>query len=140
MVYIHRGTLQTNCVIDVSPGICSGLVSATRRPFDINNSFSIRSAPNKVKYFENTNWRHFRWNILHRAYIGWSNNQMLPRAENSRCLYIQYIFFLRWYCMSGVCAISFNNDKWNYSRVQGLAHVSSCLVQARGVFSKIFSW
>ena len=55
----------------------------------------MRSAPNKAKYFEYANSGYFHWIILLRAYILVDpNNRLLSLADDSRCLYIQYIVLL----------------------------------------------
>ena len=98
--------------MDVSPRISSSPVSpATRYPFRINNSFSMWSTPNKAKYFEYANSEYFHWIILLKAYIGWSEQSTAVTCWGFKVFVYSIQSFIRWCCMSSICATSFSNGK-----------------------------
>ena len=61
---------RTAVSTDLLSRISSSPIPTTRCLFAINDSFSMRSAPNKAKYFGNANSGYFHWIILLRAYSG----------------------------------------------------------------------
>ena len=69
------------------------------------------STPNKAKYFGNANSGYFHWIILLRAYIGWSEQSNPVSSWGFKVFVYSIQSFVRWCCMSGVCATSFNNGK-----------------------------
>ena len=97
--------------IDVSPRILSIPAPATTCPFSINNSFSMWSAPNKVKYFGNANSGYFHWIFL-RVYIGW------PKQSTAVICWGFEVFIFQVNVPHLLIM-----EKWNYSIVLGSAHV-----------------
>ena len=110
--------------------------------FAINNSFSMRSAPNKSKYIRKCKFRIFPldYSILQRAYIGWSKQSTLVTCQGFKVFVYSIQSFIRWCCVSSVFATPVNNRKWNYSRVQGLAHDFPVKYRFHVFLAKVSPW